>query len=178
MALVTGGSKAQQYLKDLAEKIGTAGTLRVGFLDGATYPDGTPVAEVAAIQNYGAPGASIPARPFFTNMIEAKSPTWGQSLANIAKNNGFDMKKTLGLMGEGISKQLQASIINTNAPPLSPVTLMLRQMRSDNPNLVVTAATVGEADARVKAGKSSAGVSTKVLNDTGHLLRSVGYEVK
>lgn len=178
MALVTGGLKAEQYLKDLAAKIGDAGTLRVGFLEGATYRDGTPVAEVAAIQNYGAPAVGIPPRPFFTDMIKANSPTWGQSLANIAQSNGFDMKKTLDLLGKGIGDQLKVSIINTNSPALSPVTLMLRKMRSDNPDLKITRATVGEAAARVKAGKSSAGVSTKALNDTGHLLQSVGYEVK
>lgn len=151
--------------------------LKVGFLEGSTYPDGTPTATVAAIQNFGAPARGIPPRPFFTNMIKEKSPRWASALAALLKRNNWDVEKTLNQMGAGIKGQLQQSIADTNAPPLSDITLMLRKMRSENPDLEVTGATVGEAARRVKAGESTAGVSTKPLIDTTQMINSVDYEV-
>lgn len=174
----SGGAALEAKLREIAEKVSKAETLRVGFLEGATYPDGKPVAMVAAIQEFGAPRASIPPRPFFRNMIASKSPNWGESLAAILKNNDYDAEKSLMVMGEGIKGQLVESIIQTNSPALSPTTLMLRKMRSEDQSLVVTGKTVGEAARRVADGESYAGVSTAVLIDSGHLQNSVDYEVK
>lgn len=174
----SGGAALEAKLREIAKKVGKAATLRVGFLENATYPDGKPVAMVAAIQEFGAPRARIPPRPFFRNMIAAKSPNWGESLAAVLKNNDYDAGKSLAVMGEGIKSQLVASIVEINSPALSPVTLMLRKMRSDDQNLVVTGKTVGEAARRVAEGESYSGVSTAVLIDSGHLQNSVDYEVK
>lgn len=123
MASLSGGERLEAYLKKLAAKLEKGGVLKVGFLAGATYPDGTPVATIAAIQNFGAPAQGIPPRPFFSNMIEEKSPGWGDSLAAILKNNDYDTKLSLELMGAGIEGQLRESIVNTNAPPLKPATI-------------------------------------------------------
>ena len=174
---VTGGVKFQEYLKTLAQRLGRSGTVRVGFLEDATYPDGTSVAMVAAIQNFGAPGRGIPPRAFFSNMITRQSPQWGARFARILASTDYDVGKSLGLMGEGIKGQLQQAIVETNSPPLSAITLMLRKMKADDPNLVVTGATVGEAARRVAAGEDVSGVSTKALVDSGHMLNSVDYEV-
>lgn len=122
MALL-GGDKLNQVLGDIAEKIGKDLTLNVGFFEGATYPDGTPVAMVAAIQNFGAPAAGIPARPFFSNMIEEKSPEWGEKLARILPGADYNGKLALNRLGYGIASDLQMSIINTNDPALSPITI-------------------------------------------------------
>jgi hypothetical protein len=107
---IRGGDKTQQYLNDIAKKLDKNETLRVGFLSRSTYPDGTKVAMVAAIQNFGAPAAGIPARPFFTNMVTDKSPNWGKSLGNILVNNEYDVDKSLESMGAGIKGQLQTAI--------------------------------------------------------------------
>lgn len=174
----TGGDKLIAHLEGITKKLQSAQTVDVGFLEGATYPDGTPVAQVAAIQNYGAPAASIPARAFFSNMIAQKSPTWGKSIANLAVQNNYDSTAILGQMGLGISAQLRQSIIDTDSPALSPITLMLRKMKSENQSLVVSGAVVGEAARRVAAGESYSGINSKPLNDTSQMLNSVDYEVK
>lgn len=178
MAILHGGDKLQVVLAGMAKKIAKAKTVQVGFLSGATYPNGTSVPMVAAIQEFGAPKARIPPRPYFRTMIAAKSPGWSQTVADLLKANDYDAEKTLKLTGEGIKGQLQQSIIDTNSPALSPVTLMLRKMKSQNPGMVVTRKTVGEAARRVAAGESSAGVSTKPLVESGDLLNAVDYEVK
>lgn len=174
----TGGKALKAKLKDIAKKLGESGTVRVGFLENATYPDGTSVAMVAAIQNFGAPGAGVPARPFFTGMVEREGPTWGDKVAKVVVATGYDTARTLGLMGREIADELQDSIRETQEPPLSPVTIMLRSMRRENPDLKVTGATVGEAAARVAAGESPlSDTSTKPLIDTGDLLNAVDYEI-
>jgi hypothetical protein len=177
MAKVTGGKKAAKVARDTADKVRRGKTLRVGFLENATYPDGTSVAMVAAIQEFGAPSVGIPPRPFFRNMIAQHKGEWGKQSREAMKLSGNDTNKALRLMGEVIAGQLRQSIIDTNTPPLGPVTLMLRKMRQQNPNLVVNRTVVEEARARVAAGKSYSGVSIKPLVDTGHLLNSIDYKV-
>lgn len=175
---MSGGHALQERLREIAKKIKGQTEVRVGFLEGSTYPDGTSVPMVAAIQNFGAPEASIPARAFFSNMVRTQSPEWGEKLSRLLRENDYDVEIALSLMGEGIKGQLQQAIINTDSPALSEITLMLRKMRSEDQNLVVTGKVVGEAARRVGSGESTAGVSTKVLDDTGHMLNSVAYEVK
>lgn len=114
-----GGARLEAKLKDMAAKAAKPETLRVGFLEGATYPDGTSVAMVAAIQNYGAPAAGIPARPFFNDMVSKKSPNWGKSLGNLVKKSGYDLDEALHKMGEGIRGQLQDEITSFAGEPLA-----------------------------------------------------------
>lgn len=123
MATVIGGDLLDQALKKLADRLGRAREVRVGFLEGATYPDGTTVAQVAAIQNFGAPEANIPPRPFFDNMIVAKSPDWAERFARVLKLSDYDSDRALSRMGDGIATQLRQSIVATNEPPLAPATI-------------------------------------------------------
>lgn len=168
-----GGNLAKALL-DIANKVDKAKAVKVGFMENANYADGTKVAMVAAINNFGAPAASIPPRPFFTNMVKENSPEWGSALGDILRQVKFDSNRALGLIGGRIEGQLRLVIRGTNAPPLSPITVMLRGMKSKmGPNDVVTGKTVGEAAKRVAAGLTNYGASTKVLNETGHMLQSV-----
>jgi hypothetical protein len=123
MARMRGGERLEAALRDLAERIGVPATLRVGFLSNSTYPDGTPVAMVAAIQDFGAPRAGIPPRPFFRNMIKDKSPEWPKAIAGLLKDNGYDAEAALKLAGAAIAGQLRQSIRDTNSPPLAPATI-------------------------------------------------------
>lgn len=174
---MSGGKGLEDALRKIEAGVSKGKGVHVGFLENATYPDGTKVAMVAAINNYGAPEASIPARPFFSDMVREKSPAWGAALANLLTGGGYDAQAAMGLMGEGIKGQLQQSIIDTDAPALSQITLMLRKMKSEDQGLVVTGKTVGEAARRVAEGESTTGVSTKPLDETGHMKASVDYEV-
>ncbi|HWE98828.1 MAG TPA: hypothetical protein VG248_03440 [Caulobacteraceae bacterium] len=121
MATFLGGEKLQAYLKDLAAKVRNPGTLEVGFLEGATYPDGTSVAMVAAVQEFGS--RDIPPRPFFRNMIRKESGHWGTDVGQVLKANDMDATRALELMGEEIKGELRESIIETNEPPNAPATI-------------------------------------------------------
>jgi hypothetical protein len=178
MPAFKGGQKLKQKLSDMAAKLTSPGTLRVGFLEGATYPNGTPVAMVAAIQNFGAPKVGIPPRPFFSNMVKDKGPGWGTSFGKVIKHNDYDAKLSFAQMGAGIVGQLQEAIIDTNSPALSPVTVMLRGMKANDSTLVVTGKTVGEARRRVALGLTNYGASTKPLVDSSDMLNAASFELK
>lgn len=178
MATIRGGDKLAAALAKIAAGVKKPATLQVGFLEGSSEADGTSLPMIAAIQEFGAPSRGIPPRPFFRNMIAAKSPGWPNAVGDLLTANDFDAEKTLGQTGEGIKGQLQQSIIDTMAPALSPVTVMLRGMRSNDQSLVVNRTVVEEARARVKAGLTNYGASTKPLIDSGNLLNSVAYDVK
>lgn len=50
---LSGGTALRAKLDEIRAKVGTGDVLRLGFLENATYPDGTPVAYVAAINEWG-----------------------------------------------------------------------------------------------------------------------------
>ena len=116
-------SKLGAALRKIAGRLEQQQTLRVGFLEGGTYPDGTSTPMVAAIQNYGAPAAGIPPRPFFSTMVAKKSPTWGGDIGKILPAVGYDVDAALKLMGERIHDQLQESINEWRVPKLADATV-------------------------------------------------------
>jgi hypothetical protein len=172
MATVSGGAAADKYLADLARKLGKGKTLKVGFLAGATYPDGTPVAMVAAIDNFGAPSKGIPPRPFFTNMVRDESPEWGPALGTLITQNDGDTDKALDTLGLGIVGQLQQAIVDMNEPANSPVTNLLKQRF---PTGGQTFADVLQARRDVAAGAEAP--AGKPLVWSGHMLNSAAHEV-
>lgn len=123
MATIKGGEKLAQKMRELAEKVAKPATLRVGFLENARYPDGTPVAMIAAINEYGAPSRGQPPRPFFRNMIHEKQGEWPEAIANLVRANDMDAEKALDLAGAAIAGQLRQSITDLTEPPLAPSTI-------------------------------------------------------
>lgn len=148
---LSGDDAVMKALNDIARKMGDGG-VRVGFLEGATYPDGTSVAAVAYTNEFGRMVSSAQGnymqlpRPAFRRMIAAESPTWGGKMAKLAKALNYDGPKVFGLMGEDISGALKQSINTLTDPPL--------------------------AESTIKA-KGFA----KPLIDTAHEVNSVSYEV-
>ncbi len=145
---VVGGAKLKQALEDIGRKLGRGGTLKVGFLSGASYPDGTPVAMIAAIQDFGAPAAGIPPRPFFRNMIAEKQESWPGEIERDLKRTDYDVDLTLARVGALIAGQLRQSIVDTNEPPLKPATI--RRKGSSKP-LVDTGVLLGSVDFEVES---------------------------
>ena len=123
MAVLKGGDKLKAALDKIARGIQRPTTLRSGFLEKAKYPDGKPVAMIAAIQDFGAPAAGIPPRPFFRNMIAKHKDEWPAGIARALKDNDYDVRKALDIAGAAIGGQLRQSILDTNAPPLKPATI-------------------------------------------------------
>jgi hypothetical protein len=115
----TCADRVTKHLRALAAKMG-GGVVQVGFLEGATYPDGTPVAAVAFWNEYGASGQP---RPFFRGMIAKESPKWGTKLKGALAATGNDGAKALALMGEDIQGALIQSINDFTSPALAASTI-------------------------------------------------------
>jgi len=120
---IKGGDKLAARLSEIARALRTPARLKVGFMENATYPDGTLVAMVAAIQEFGSPSNNIPPRPFFRNMVSDKSGEWPDAIAALLKTHNYDAVSVLNLTGGAISGQLQASIANFDSVPLKPSTV-------------------------------------------------------
>lgn len=94
-------------------------SLRVGVLEDATYPDGTPVAMVAFWNEYGTKTA--PVRAFFRTTVSNNKKNWVLSIQNLVKMH--EPEKAMGLMGEHIKDQIVQSIIEWSEPPNAPYTV-------------------------------------------------------
>jgi hypothetical protein len=179
---LSGGDKLAEKLKEISARLDKAAVVRIGFLEGSTESlTGASSASVATYQEFGTVNTKsktvTPARPFFRPMIAEHSKEWGDQLATILSKNGYDTDNALAKMGELIGSELQDAIVAVTSPALSPITLMLRKMRSEDQDLKVGGKTVAEAARRVAAGESPGDVSIKPLIDTGDMLASVAYQV-
>ena len=120
--VLKGADGVSKALGDIARRMG-GGSVKVGFMDGATYPDGTSVAAVAFWNEYGVPAQGQPPRPFFRQMIAKESPKWGAKMGKLAKACNYDGAHVLAIMGEDIKGSLKASIVNFHSPSLAPSTV-------------------------------------------------------
>jgi hypothetical protein len=121
MATISGGDKLERALQEMARQVSKPAALRVGFLGNATYPDGKGVALIAALQEFGT--RRMPPRPFFRNMIAAKSSGWAGAIAANLRANNYDAERSLEDVGRAIADQLQMSIRDLTSPPLAASTI-------------------------------------------------------
>ena len=119
MSALIGGEKLQRVLAEIGSNM--EGSVSVGFLGGATYPDGTSVAQVAFWNEYGT--TRIPPRPFFRTMIANESPGWGVLMQKAAKHYEYNGDTVLQFMGVKIAEQLQQSIAGWQTPSNAPFTI-------------------------------------------------------
>ena len=158
----TGGNKLQAHLRKVTLSVGRNPTVRVGFPRGKTYPNGMPVAEVAAIQNYGSAkttgmrkkirrfifggrSVAIPARPFFSNMVRNNRASWGPLLAQYMR--GHSTPEAMKLLGQTMAEQLRQSIHDTNAPPLALSTAL---RKGNNKPLIDTGTMIDSVESGVE----------------------------
>ncbi len=123
-----GGKKLKRLLRE-AGKGGVSG-VKVGFFSTAKYEDGTPVAAVAAWNEFGT--KTIPERPFFRNALAESE----RGVSNILAK-GIDTKKMVvdeqlaGRVGAYVAGQVMESITALKGPPNAPETV--RRKGSTNP---------------------------------------------
>ena len=146
MAVISGGDRLERKLAEIARNAKNAASVKVGFLQGATYPDGTPVALVAASNEFGN-SRGTPPRPAFRTMVAEKSREWPEAVANLLKNNDYDARKTLTLTGHAIVGQLKQSYYDFVGVPLKPETI---KRKGFDKQLIDTSHLVNSADFEVE----------------------------
>ena len=98
-------------------------SVRVGVLENATYPDGTPVAMVAFWNEYGT--RTSPVRAFFRTTVSEQKKNWVLSVQNLMKIHN-DPKQVMGLIGVHMQEQIVQSINTWSDPPNSAYTITKR----------------------------------------------------
>lgn len=111
--------------------------VEVGFLDNATYisedeestgsDEVVYVAKVAYDNNYG---NGVPARPFFTNIVDTQENEYYDVFKKYIDEN-YPVGDALGLVGMKIKQDIQKEIIDLKEPPNSPATIARK--KSSNP---------------------------------------------
>ena len=102
--------------------------LEVGFFEVSKYDNGVYVASVASFNEYGT--AKIPPRPFFRNAVAKNSKKWNDILTNELRNS-VDVELAYHRVGEVAKGDIVESIMQTNTPPNSPLTIAKK--RSSKP---------------------------------------------
>ena len=98
----TGGRKLERFLREAGR--GGVSSVAVGFFSDAKYQDGTPVAAVAAWNEFGT--KNIPERPFFRQAIAGME----DGIANIIKariGGGENPLIHTGFMHDSVTWQVQ-----------------------------------------------------------------------
>lgn len=179
MAKTLDFAKIRAKLDGIADGF-TDQVAKVGFFDGHAYEDGTPVAYVAAIQEYGSPEAGIPPRPFMRPTVEAQTATWskhiGDGMRQVVRGK-LTAEDVLDGVGALAANDVKKRIASNQVAPLSPTTLVLRKWRREG--RVITGKTVGEAAAAYAEDPSIiSGVPADPLQDTGFLIAEVLHTVE
>ncbi len=132
--------------------------LRVGWGENQKYDNGTPVAMIAAQNEFGNPAKKIPPRPFMRPAISAQGDNWKKQLSGGIKMV-FSDKLTVSNVFEAVGKlvvsDIQKSISKVTSPALKPSTIK----------------------ARLRGKKvGNAGTASKPLVDTGYMMASITHE--
>ncbi|CAH6969066.1 conserved hypothetical protein [Vibrio chagasii] len=174
-------------LKQLGKSLKEADSknLQVGWFESAKYDDNTPVAAIAAQNEFGNPKLSIPARPFIRPTVAEKQSHWEASMAALAErvvNGSMSMDDALHSLGLLVSGHIKTAISQTSSPPLSPITIALRKHR--NEGVKIGGRFVGAVAAAIEAGETGAGQlgdqsfgNKDPLRDSGYMIASLTHEV-
>lgn len=145
--------------------------VNVGFLEGKTYPDGTPVAQVAYWNEFGT--KSMPPRPFMRQAIAANKTEWAAKLGGALTHTGGDVKAALTIMGQVMEGDVKEKITDGVFEPNTETTNLLKS-RFPTGNYTMDDFLQAAADA--KAGETAQ--PGKPLVWSGLMLQSVTSEVK
>lgn len=141
---VVGGLKLDIALRALEKKITSGGVLRMGFLEGARYPERTnarflkavgskatptvvpsiPIAQAAFWNEYGT--SRTPARPAFRTTIAKKSKGWGDKLGKAIIATDYDGRKALAMLGQDMRDDLENAIAQWSSPANSALTVKIK----------------------------------------------------
>lgn len=185
MVALSGGTVLVRKLGEISENLSKATSVAVGFPvsaeaenpDALRYPNGTMVAAVAAFQEFGAPRAAIPPRPFMRPTIAKHKGEWGDNLIGLLMSSNYDSELALETMGSLVVSQIQEQIGEVTTPKLKPITMLLRKWRREG--RVINRSVVEEARAAIEAGDQSwQNESPKPLEDTFQMKLAVQKVVK
>jgi len=186
---VEGGDKLQGILARISDGLGAGDTLRIGFLEGSTYPDGTSVPEVATIQEFGGVAVRQATTVSVYRMIDSEGEfKKGARFVKRGKSNYKTQHKSPMYQITIPSRPFFRTMIKEHTAEWGPV--IGKMMVDTNYDQNKLYKSVGELikgqlqDSIIKMDFPPNAPSTirrkgfnNPLIDTGHMLNSVDYEV-
>lgn len=187
MSGFSGGDELKRKLLGVAKNLGKGDLLKVGFLEGATYPDGTPVAQIAAVQEFGGE-IDVPARAQDLQFRQGKNGEVGN---RFVKKKDANFVQTVTIPAHKIvipPRPFFRKMIWTQSKGWG--ALVSVSLKEKNYDLEAAMAATGEiirgqlqnsirqlTTPPLKQSTIRAKGSEKPLIETGHMLNSVDYEV-
>jgi len=115
-------TKDDRIWRQLRQKIkGIArAKVRVGVIGNKRHVGGISMAELAAIHEFGAPNAGIPARPFLVPTFQLKRSelvAFTEKLARKLLNESIDIEQALGLLGAWAAAAVKKTITSQMVTP-------------------------------------------------------------
>jgi len=123
------GVKLEKALSDAA---GNRKFVSVGFHKDAKYDNGTQVATVAAVQEFGYPEKNIPARPFMRPTITKKMASWKSLMQTLAKKviaGEITVDDALISIGARSAENFREAIKEIKTPPIAESTRRARERK-------------------------------------------------
>lgn len=187
MAGFSGGEEIRRKLLEVAKRLGKGDLLKVGFLEGATYPDGTPVAQIAAVQEFGGE-IDVPARTQDLNFKQKKNGEVGNRFVKKSKADFVQtvtipahkiviparpfFRKMIWAQSKGwgalVSTALKSNDYDLDKAMAATGEIIKGQLQTSIRQL--TSPALARSTVRAKG-------SEKPLIETGHMLNTVDYEV-
>lgn len=161
MANVKWDGGIERYVKRLEEAAKVE--VRIGILEGARYPDGTPVAAVAYANETGTWGN--PRRPFMHRTFKKYSTQWTTGIMKMINDNVDNpaiVHKAFEMAGMKAAGQMKK---------------VIRQWNPSDPRLN-SPKTIEAKRKRGRSGPNLTPIKPEIaLIDTGHMINSIDYEV-
>ncbi len=131
---VKGGRNLQRIIRRAMNAIGVD-EIEVGFFSDSKYPDGTPVAAVAAANEFGTEKdgePNIPERPFFRQGLDnAKEAVAGYILENVDGETLVIDDNLADEIGAMVQGEIQQRITDLREPPNAPRTLAAKKPKTN-----------------------------------------------
>lgn len=112
-------------LAEFRKRLEGISMVKVGIPSGSSTEDGTPLALVAAVHEFGSPEVNVPERPFLRNTIKGNQRKYVQlNKRNIIRvlEGRATLQQALGVLGEVAKGDVQTFIAN-NSYTLKPITI-------------------------------------------------------
>jgi len=190
-AFSTGGTRASQSLREAVEQFQGGGGLKVGFLENATYPDGTPVAMIAMIQEYGATIDRDAGTVTIYRKINAAGTEFlrngrfvKRSQSNFSSTHAHG-PYTITIPPRPFFRTMITQNQRSWAPTLARILKTNKRIDAESALSMLGEIMVGQLKASIIAMKSPPNAPSTIrkkgfddpLIETGHMLNSVDYEV-
>jgi len=122
MKMVSKPGPGKKQLQNILEGLADV-RAEVGWFPSARYPDGTSVAHVAVVQEFG--HGPIPPRPFMRPTITEKAPKWKITMQSEVKKlaNGFNMVQVMTILAAIVEGDIAKKITSIKSPPLKQSTI-------------------------------------------------------